>query len=56
MEGPLPAARVWKLLVPGYKKTLLSPSWDKSVSFCDTTQIDVNDVRSLRVPSYAPDG
>ncbi len=29
------------------KKTLLSQLWDKSVSFCDTTQIDVKNARSL---------
>ncbi len=31
-------------------------TWDKSIHFCDTTQIDAfeKDIRSLRVPSYAP--
>lgn len=29
------------------KKTAFVPTWDKSRCFCDTTQIDVKNVRSL---------
>ena len=46
-------------VIPEIKKTLLSLPWDKSESFCDTTQIDISSRKMSTRYTYhhtCPDG